>query len=291
MRIKRPCKYINAAPTVGDDNLDGYSEGWLWINSTNGDLYVCISAATGAANWVQIGGGGGSGTVDTIVGSADIDVDSTDPSNPELSIIADRFVRALVAGSGVSIDDTDPENPIIDATGGGSLALEYPIIAMGMNADTLTIAGAAGNNSRGMSFSPLTTQQIIGAKFYSNSATSRNIKLSLWDHANTRVANETVVVNSTGVQTVTFSSPYTTLSTDLGKIFKLSVWDTGGVGASTIGYITTANWGSTRLPPKNVPLNPGLIYRTNAFYNGLTGDLVPNTEDTASIYLIEPRYQ
>lgn len=39
------------APTVGDDNLDGYVVGSIWVDVTNDILYVCLDASTGAAVW------------------------------------------------------------------------------------------------------------------------------------------------------------------------------------------------------------------------------------------------
>lgn len=39
------------APTVSNDNTQGYSAGSLWLDTATGVTYVCISAATGAAVW------------------------------------------------------------------------------------------------------------------------------------------------------------------------------------------------------------------------------------------------
>lgn len=47
-----------AAPTVNDDDLDGYSVGSVWINTTGHTIYVCESASTGAAVWRQVYPGG-----------------------------------------------------------------------------------------------------------------------------------------------------------------------------------------------------------------------------------------
>ena len=38
-------------PTVSDDNTQGYSARSIWINSTSGEAFMCLSAATGAADW------------------------------------------------------------------------------------------------------------------------------------------------------------------------------------------------------------------------------------------------
>ena len=41
------------APVVSDDNTAGYEVGSRWLNTTAGREYVCISASTGAAVWVE----------------------------------------------------------------------------------------------------------------------------------------------------------------------------------------------------------------------------------------------
>lgn len=41
------------APTVSDDNTAGYEVGSRWLNTTASREYVCISASTGAAVWVE----------------------------------------------------------------------------------------------------------------------------------------------------------------------------------------------------------------------------------------------
>jgi hypothetical protein len=48
-------------PTVNDDELDGYTEGKIWINSTSGDAFVLVDATAGTAVWTVISGGGGGG--------------------------------------------------------------------------------------------------------------------------------------------------------------------------------------------------------------------------------------
>ena len=48
-----------ADPTVNDDAADGYIRGAVWINVAAGRLFFCTDPTTGAAVWVQAGGGGG----------------------------------------------------------------------------------------------------------------------------------------------------------------------------------------------------------------------------------------
>lgn len=41
-------------PTVNDDVEDGFFAGAFWVNSSSQQAFVCVSAATGAAVWLQI---------------------------------------------------------------------------------------------------------------------------------------------------------------------------------------------------------------------------------------------
>lgn len=62
----------STAPTVTDDEDDGYGVGSFWFDIANGDIYGCINPAAGLALWRQLNccdgsgsGGGGGGTIDT----------------------------------------------------------------------------------------------------------------------------------------------------------------------------------------------------------------------------------
>lgn len=47
-----------SAPTSGDDSADGYAVGSVWVNtSPGGKVYLCQSAAVGAANWIDLTSG------------------------------------------------------------------------------------------------------------------------------------------------------------------------------------------------------------------------------------------
>ena len=45
----------NTAPTVSNDNTQGYQPGSLWYNASLSVLYICTSAQTGSAVWVTAG--------------------------------------------------------------------------------------------------------------------------------------------------------------------------------------------------------------------------------------------
>jgi hypothetical protein len=46
-------------PTVNNDQTQGYQAGDIWVNTATLASYICVSAATGAAQWVTIGQSGG----------------------------------------------------------------------------------------------------------------------------------------------------------------------------------------------------------------------------------------
>ncbi len=48
-----------ADPTANDDIADGYGIGTLWINTSSGNVYICVNSAPGAAVWSVLTGGGG----------------------------------------------------------------------------------------------------------------------------------------------------------------------------------------------------------------------------------------
>ena len=89
-----------SAPGSGNDNTQGYANGSFWTTSAH--AYICLGAATGAANWVQIdgtGGGGGDTTAPTLV-SATIEADGV-----TMTLVFDENVEAGADGflSGLSI--------------------------------------------------------------------------------------------------------------------------------------------------------------------------------------------
>lgn len=64
------------------------------------------------------------GQVNSVLAGTGIDVDSSDPVNPEVTLnaasqasllLADTSVQSVVAGSNITVDDTDPANPIVSA--------------------------------------------------------------------------------------------------------------------------------------------------------------------------------
>jgi len=74
------------APSLGNDDSEGYVGGSLWVDRTNDEVYICTDNAAGAAVWEQIAPAGSGGVVETIVPGDGIDVDDTDPANPIVSV-------------------------------------------------------------------------------------------------------------------------------------------------------------------------------------------------------------
>lgn len=43
-----------ADPTTGDDTLDGYAAGSIWVNTSDLGTFICVDASEGAADWNEI---------------------------------------------------------------------------------------------------------------------------------------------------------------------------------------------------------------------------------------------
>lgn len=101
-----------AAPGVGDDIVDGYGPGSLWLNATSNIAYICESNAAGAAVWNQLGGGVADADYGDVAISGGVwTIDNGVVTLAKLANIAtDRLIGRDTAGTGV------PE--AIAATGG-----------------------------------------------------------------------------------------------------------------------------------------------------------------------------
>lgn len=69
--------------------------------------------------------GGGGGSVTSVTGTGQIDVDNTDPTTPVVKTFNQttgndsELVESVVAGTNITVDNTDPKNPVVNASGGG----------------------------------------------------------------------------------------------------------------------------------------------------------------------------
>lgn len=72
----------------GEQGLPGADGVGVPAGGTTGQVLAKASSADHDTGWVEQSGGGGSGTVESVVPGTGIDVDSTDPSNPVVSMEA-----------------------------------------------------------------------------------------------------------------------------------------------------------------------------------------------------------
>lgn len=85
------------APGPTNDSTEGFSPGSIWLDTTGPALWVCVSAAEGAAVWTQ-GGGGGSGG-----GTSHYDLQMGFPGEPEAGAVDMMLMaRSVVISAGDS---------------------------------------------------------------------------------------------------------------------------------------------------------------------------------------------
>jgi hypothetical protein len=90
----RKTNVTTTAPTVSNDNTQGYEPGSFWLNTTASTTYTCMSAATGAAIWVQLAiSGGGIGAHYEVNAAGDI------TSNSHSDIVATSMTLTPGAGT------------------------------------------------------------------------------------------------------------------------------------------------------------------------------------------------
>jgi hypothetical protein len=101
--IKKDNYAATAAPTVNDDSGDGYSVGSRWFDTTGDNMYHCLDATVGAANWDQgdlIADDLGSAAVADLIDADDFTgATSTNINSAEAT---KAYVDAVAASSGVT---------------------------------------------------------------------------------------------------------------------------------------------------------------------------------------------
>ncbi|MBU0577629.1 hypothetical protein KKF73_03615 [Patescibacteria group bacterium] len=118
-------------PTVNDDIGDGYEVGTVWINTSTGNSYILVDSTTGAANWQQINGAGGSGSLD----------DAYNNDAGERTVLVDN--------GDVSWDISSTYNFVIDLQGTGDFLVQNSGVTFATFDDSgdVTIGGAIYNTS------------------------------------------------------------------------------------------------------------------------------------------------
>lgn len=95
-------------PGTSNDSSEGFSPGSLWLDTAEPALWVCVSAAPGAAVWTQGGGGGGTGYYDLQMGFAGEPGDGA----ADLMLMA-RSLVILAADPGGVYVGTNPAAPAV----------------------------------------------------------------------------------------------------------------------------------------------------------------------------------
>lgn len=85
--------FATAAPTSGDDELDGWAVGSFWFDISGGSAYVCLDATASTASWLDIT----SSTSGDVVGPAS----STDNALVRFNSTTGK----LLQNSGTTLDD------------------------------------------------------------------------------------------------------------------------------------------------------------------------------------------
>lgn len=173
------------APTVSNDNTEGYAPGSVWVDNTAKIEYVCSSSATGAAVWTPVlpvgttAGTVAAGNDSRITGAlqsgsaagGDLAGTLPDPTvvaiqGVSISAVAPTTGQVLVALDNISADWEDIEIPAAlppMGPAGGDLGSTYPdptVVATHLSAPLPLSQGGTGSATQ--NFVDLTTNQSVG---------------------------------------------------------------------------------------------------------------------------------
>jgi uncharacterized protein YjbI with pentapeptide repeats len=150
-----------ANPVAGDDNLDGYSVGSLWVNTTTDAAFICVDSSTGAAVWVSttVAAAGWDGDLtdvdwatgadvgaDLAAGDQIVVADNSDSDNPKRATMARvkkyaAKVQTASYAANRTLTSDECHGYIVYMTATGTLTL--PAVTDGMSVTVITIGTVA----------------------------------------------------------------------------------------------------------------------------------------------------
>ena len=144
----------------------------------------------------------------------------------------------------------------------------------------LSVASAAGNYTVGVRFHVSDPGiSCTGARVYWAVSSTKNVKVCLWDAANTLLATVTVAVAATGVVEAVFGTPQTLTA---GAAYRISCYQTDGANlsratsASAVGVV----------PARPFEAGQSLTIQDASLY--AAGDAHPAGVSGTDLYLIDP---
>ncbi len=162
------------APTVGNDDTEGYAVGSIWIDNTGGVDYLCADASTGAAVWLAHGapGGGEANDAENVGAGAGVYKDKsgvnvrlrsiTTPGDEIAAAVSgDGNEVELSIGSGATLGSLANVDPAVDTADEGShlVLLECP---PGTKTWRPLAGGGGGGGSGPSTFAALLDTDFVG---------------------------------------------------------------------------------------------------------------------------------
>ncbi|MDX6480350.1 MAG: hypothetical protein QOG85_860 [Gaiellaceae bacterium] len=181
---------------------------------------------------------------------------------------ADGLTEITVGGAGGTPGPPGPSGS------DGSAALVYSLVNMSLSSQ-MTLDTPSGSFTVGQLFYVTETgMALIGVRFYWG-VPNKDIKVSLWNAANTRLQTATVSITAAGIYTAYFTQALTQ-----GAPYRISCWQTDGVNTSRSSTVTGV------VPQRPFFVNSGYVIQGSDRYHA--GDAHPDTVSGSDLYLLEP---
>jgi hypothetical protein len=144
-----------------------------------------------------------------------------------------------------------------------------------------TSMGSSASFTQAVSIAPLRELTMTGLRFWCNFPSPTDMKASLWESTGgSRVADGTATIAAAdGFYVVSFSTPYTITSSDVGSEFRLSLYHVSG---TSYPRATTAGGFMPTIP---FVANTYIQSSYNLFGSG---DAYPTSVAGSDLYIIEP---